>query len=45
MRLRPSRDQVDGEQLERRALHQRHCARVDAQVRQSGDNAAEASSE
>jgi hypothetical protein len=33
--LRPSRDQVAGDVLERRALHQRHCARVDAWVRRS----------
>src|SRR2546423_7786561 len=31
----PSRDQVAGVLLERRALHQRHCPRVDARVRRS----------
>jgi hypothetical protein len=35
LHLRPSRDQVAGDLLERRALHQRHCATVDARVRRS----------
>jgi hypothetical protein len=35
LHLRPSRDQVAGDLLERRVLHQRHCARVDARVRWS----------
>jgi hypothetical protein len=35
LHLRPSRDQVAGDLLERRALHQRHCARADARVRRS----------
>jgi hypothetical protein len=35
LHLRPSRDQVAGDLLERRALHQRHCARVDARVGRS----------
>jgi hypothetical protein len=35
LHLRPSRDQVAVDLLERRALHQRHCARVDARVRRS----------
>ena len=33
--LRPSHDQVAGDLLERRALHQRHCTRVDTRVRRS----------
>jgi hypothetical protein len=33
--LRPSHDQVAGDLLERRALHRRHYARVDARVRRS----------
>jgi hypothetical protein len=36
LHLRPSRDQVAGDLLERRALYQRHCARVDARVRRLG---------
>jgi hypothetical protein len=35
LHLRPSRDQVAGELLERRALHQHHCPRVDARFRWS----------
>jgi len=35
LHLRPSRDQVTSDLLERRALHRRHRLRVDAQVRQS----------
>jgi hypothetical protein len=35
LHLRSSRDQVAGDLLERRALHQRHCPRDDARVRRS----------
>jgi hypothetical protein len=35
LHLRPSRDQVAVDLLERRALHQHHCARVDTRVRRS----------
>jgi hypothetical protein len=35
LHLRPSRDQVAGDLSERRTLDQRHCPRVNAQVRRS----------
>jgi hypothetical protein len=33
--LRPSHDHAAGDLLERRALHRRHCPRVDARIRRS----------
>jgi hypothetical protein len=35
LHLRSSRNQVAGDLLERRALHQRYCARIDARARRS----------